>query len=367
MASFGQIRSSSGRQLDYTPQGWIDNEGQNLNAAPGAGQLSDLVGPQRMPPQMSLSDFLMANNTSMQNLVDYNGKKAFRTPDGGFVWQNPDGTIGRAQIVNPQQQAFESAQRQAEKEKLDLSIKRAQLAAGGSATPHLTEIVDPQDPTKMLRIDVSKYRGGSIGSSGVVGVSGKEPTAAAREAKAEAVDEKKLQGQQEFSSELNNLQTLYNKLNEKKAIPSTRRSGVSNLVSSIQASSPGQFTGSLMGTEEQQLRDEIASGRMRLMQALKAATGMSAQQMNSNVELQTILNSLGDPSKSYEANSGIIEQMRERYGGGDSRTVNNARDKSSTDYQQTLFNAKKALANNPAAREGILNKMRAAGYDTEGL
>jgi hypothetical protein len=40
---------------------------------------------------------------------------------------------------------------------------------------------------------------------------------------------------------------------------------------------------------------------------------------------------------------------------------------SSTDYQQTFFNAKKMIAKKPTAREGILQKMRAAGYDTRGL
>lgn len=338
MASFGQIRSSSGRQLDYTPQGWINNEGQNLNDDPGTGQVLRSDG--RLSQLADLSSFLTANNTSMQNLVDYNGKKAFRTPEGDIVWQNPDGSTGKA-IVGV-------------------------TAINKPAAPHLTEIVDPKNPSRLIRIDANTYRGGSLGSPGVIGESGKEPVAASLRAKSDAKSEEKMAGQQDFSAELDNMQSLYNKLNELKAIPSTRRSGASNFVSSLQSSGMGQLGGKMFGTEEQQLRDEIASGRMRLMQAVKKATGMSAQQMNSNVELQTMLNSLGDPSKTYEANAGILDQMRVRYGGGSSDTQPND-NKSSTDYQQTLFNAKKAIARNPAAREGIINKMKAAGYDVKGL
>lgn len=188
-------------------------------------------------------------------------------------------------------------------------------------------------------------------------------------AKAAAPELKKAAGQQEFSSEIDNIRGLYDKLNELKALPSTGRGALSNLASSAQSSAVGQFAGKTFGTEEQKLRDEISSGRMRLVQALKNATGMSAQQMNSNVELKNILDSLGDTSKSYEANVGILDQLQKRYGGG-AKANNQAAPPvptSSIDYQQTVFNAKKAIARNPAAREAIIQKMQAAGYDTGGL
>ena len=32
--AYGQIRTSSGRVLNLSPEGWINNEGENLNDAP---------------------------------------------------------------------------------------------------------------------------------------------------------------------------------------------------------------------------------------------------------------------------------------------------------------------------------------------
>lgn len=256
-------------------------------------------------------------------------------------------------------------------EQLKRRVQERQLLKGPTATPHLTEVVDPQNPGQMLRIDASAYQGGGLGSPGVVGVSGKEPGAIVRDQKTNLVLEKKRLGQQEFSDELDNVQGLYDKLNELKALPSTQRGALSNLTSSMQASGLGQLAGKAIGSDEQRLRDEISSAKFRLLQAMKNATGMSAQQMNSNVELQTMLGSLGDPSKSYEANTGVIEQMRNRYGGNArdaaAPTEQRAVPANSADYQETLFNAKKAIARNPAAREAILQKMRVSGYDTKGL
>ena len=400
--AYGQIRTSSGRTLDLSPQGWVNNEGQNLNSAPMPGRLSQLAQPmpmqqgqeadgpmndqtlaalvqqwsgqapaqQTQPQPQDLDAFLAANNTSGRNVVDYYGKKAFLTPEGAVIWQNPDGSTGKMKIRNREQEAFETAQRAAEKEKLNIDLQRAALAKGPTVTPHLSEVVDPQDQARMLRVDVNSYRGGGLGSPGVIGISGKEPGAEKVRQKADVVAEKKALGKQEFSDELDNVQGLYDRLNELKALPSTGRSTLSNLASSVQASGAGQLAGKAIGSDEQRIRDEIASARMRLLQAVKNATGMSAQQMNSNIELQTMLNSLGDASKTYEANTGIIEQMRNRYGGNANAATPGAAKPvapSSTDHQQTLFNAKKAIAKNPAAREAIIQKMQAAGYDTKGL
>jgi hypothetical protein len=52
------------------------------------------------------------------------------------------------------------------------------------------------------------------------------------------------------------------------------------------------------------------------VQQIKNATGMSARQMDSNVELQNTLNSLSDPRQGYEAAINIIENLRKTYGLG---------------------------------------------------
>lgn len=53
--------------------------------------------------------------------------------------------------------------------------RRATPSAPREYTPTLSEVVDPNDPTRMLRVDAKRYRGGSIGSPGVLGISGKMP------------------------------------------------------------------------------------------------------------------------------------------------------------------------------------------------
>jgi hypothetical protein len=50
-----------------------------------------------------------------------------------------------------------------------------------------------------------------------------------------------------------------------------------------------------------------------LSNAIKQATGKGAGELNSNVELQTMLNSLSDPSQAIQATERIISAMEDRY------------------------------------------------------
>ena len=88
---------------------------------------------------------------------------------------------------------------------------------------------------------------------------------------------------------------------------------MSNLGSSTQASGVGQFLGKVSGTEAQTERDLITSSKLRLVNAIKQATGMSAQQLNSNVELQTMLKSLSDPSQAIETNIRNLDNIETAY------------------------------------------------------
>lgn len=186
----------------------------------------------------------------------------------------------------------------------------ARAAAGRTpaqpAAPTITQIVDPTDSAKMITIDARRYAGGGAGSPGVIGVSGKEPSAALRENKIEA-------GKTLLADEVSNLRAALNTLNVARAIPSTERGTLSNIASSIAASGVGQVAGRIGGTQAQTERDVIASSKLRLVNAIKQATGMSAQQLNSNVELQTMLKSLSDPSQSIEANIRNLDNIEKSY------------------------------------------------------
>jgi hypothetical protein len=164
--------------------------------------------------------------------------------------------------------------------------------------PVLTEIRNPKNPDELLRIDARTGQ--------VIGVSGKEPKAVEREAKAAA-------GKNELASELDNIRIAYDNLNQMRAIPSTGRNVLSNIAAGTAASGVGQTLGRLAGTPEQTERDVIKSGRLRLVNAIKNATGMSAQQLNSNVELKNMLDSVTDPSQSIETVNRILDQIQETY------------------------------------------------------
>lgn len=172
--------------------------------------------------------------------------------------------------------------------------------------PTVTEVVDPDNPDKMIRVDARRYKGGGIGAPGVIGASGKEPTAAKAQLKAEA-------GKTQLMDVLDNLRASYGRLDQARAIPSTQRGSMSNISSSVAATGVGQSLSRFVGTEAQKDRDVISSSRLQLLNAIKQATGMSAQQLNSNVELQTWLKAVTDPSQSIEAVNEILNNIENSY------------------------------------------------------
>jgi hypothetical protein len=184
--------------------------------------------------------------------------------------------------------------------------KRIAREGRAPSAPSITQIVDPTNPNQMITIDARRYQGGGAGTPGVIGVAGKEPSAALRINKAE-------QGKSQLADDLDNLRAAFQTLDEMRAIPSTERNVVSNLMSATQASGVGQMLGRAGGSPEQVERDVINSARMRLVNSIKNATGMSAQQLNSNVELQTMLRSISDPGQSVEAALRIIDDIDNAY------------------------------------------------------
>lgn len=172
--------------------------------------------------------------------------------------------------------------------------------------PTITQIVDPSDPNKMITVDARRYQGGGAGSPGVIGVSGKEPSAALRENKAEA-------GKTQLQNIIEDVRAHYDQLNQAGDIPSTQRGALSNIASSAQSSALGQFGGRVVGTESQRARENIKSSRLMLLNALKQATGKSAQELNSNVELKTNLDALSDPTQGYEAAMDILNKLEDVY------------------------------------------------------
>ena len=304
--AYGQVTSSSGRVLNYTPEGWINNEGDNLNAAP-ANQLAQLAMSQpqqaQMQPQQpgmnrlaqvaqggSLSDFLDANGTSMKNLVDYNGKKAFRVADG-VVWQNPDGSTGKATFG-------EVKNRPTEKDLLDMEAKRANIAQTQAQTAALAQPKTKPAP--------DGYRFTADGNMEFV------PGGPA-DVKAGAIAQQKALGASDVDLALGTLRDAYDRLEKGGGITSTTNGMLDNLSASTSASGVGQTVGKMFGTDNQSARNDVAMTRPALLAALMKATGMSAKQMDSNAELKLWLATATDPTLDVQANRRALDKIEQKY------------------------------------------------------
>lgn len=103
--------------------------------------------------------------------------------------------------------------------------------------------------------------------------------------------------------------TLLTQLDEGGGVTSTERSPTANIRASVFSSKPGQILERTLGTKNQTARDELKSVRLNILNEIKQRTGMSAQQLNSNVELKTWLDSLGADGMSLQANNNILNNI----------------------------------------------------------
>jgi hypothetical protein len=143
----------------------------------------------------------------------------------------------------------------------------------------------------------------------VASIKGPSPAVLKAQEKAEKVAE----GKETLGDILSTAQTLVTDLKNSGGMSSTSAGALSNLITSTQTGAGGQFLGGVFGTENQSKRDQLKSVRLQLLNAIKEATGMSAQQLNSNVELQTYLKSLGSEGMTAEANLAIIDNLSKTY------------------------------------------------------
>lgn len=121
-------------------------------------------------------------------------------------------------------------------------------------------------------------------------------------------------GRQRVSRILNDIRRDYTRLDEMNAIPSTERGMLENMGDYIASTRLGREAQSMVGSRASTPLNTVANSRQLLTTAIKNATGMSAQQMNSNVELQLLLESLSDPTQGYEAAMETIRRIEDIYG-----------------------------------------------------
>ena len=131
--------------------------------------------------------------------------------------------------------------------------------------------------------------------------------------KAQADADARAAGQETLGNTLDTAKTLITDLSKAEGMTGTSRSALANLFTSLSTTGVGQTTGRMFGTATQSKRDELASVRLQLLNAIKEATGTSSQQLNSNVELQTWLASLGSAGMTKETNEAILSNLENSY------------------------------------------------------
>ena len=121
---------------------------------------------------------------------------------------------------------------------------------------------------------------------------------------------------EDLSGVVQQLNNAYDSLNEGGGIVSTEKGGLSNILSRVGSTGVGQAVGGALGTENQKQRQFIEQTRPLLLNFIKEATGMSAQQMNSNAEMQLYLKAATDPTLSVEANRDALANLDKMFGLG---------------------------------------------------
>ena len=188
-----------------------------------------------------------------------------------------------------------------------LQFKEAFARAGrplsiAQSAPTVTMVLDPNNSTQMLSVDAKVYRGGSLGSPGVIGIAGKEPTVGKKQ-------EAKETAQENAGTTIAQLRQSFDQLDKLGGITSTQNRPGSNIMAGISSSGLGQATGRLLGTEAQSERNKIAQTRPLLMTSIMQAMGLSAKQLDSNAELKLWLSAATDPTLDLESNRAALNNL----------------------------------------------------------
>ncbi len=142
------------------------------------------------------------------------------------------------------------------------------------------------------------------------------------EEKQQAAIDTKTQGRRSVEATLQEINSLYDTLQSGGGAIAVGNSPVDNMVNWL-AARGGPLTA---GTENQSTRNSIKSKIPLISAAIKNATGMSSQQLNSNFELQQFMKALADPdSTDYEAAKDILRSLSSQFGMGglnEGKTIN---------------------------------------------
>jgi hypothetical protein len=137
---------------------------------------------------------------------------------------------------------------------------------------------------------------------------------AIKQAEMDVEQAKKTPAKNQVSQLVTKIRNAYEELNNAEAIPSENRGGFANAIDYMSTTSLGREAQRMMGTKYNRPLNEIVGSRKLLATAIKNATGMSAQEMNSNTELTLMLDALTDPTQGYESAISLLGTIEDLYG-----------------------------------------------------
>lgn len=166
------------------------------------------------------------------------------------------------------------------------------------------------------RIEAERRRGEQPERVQEAGQTSEAQTRGRLTAEQEREERRKQEGREKIEQVLNDMKSSYENLERLRGIPSERRGALENIPAYLGATPPGQEVGKALGTQSQSQRNALQASARQLLTAIKAATGMSAQEMNSNVELQQLMAAISSPTQSIESVREILSRISRNYGLG---------------------------------------------------
>lgn len=209
-----------------------------------------------------------------------------------------------------EREAERQFRREAQQENIQARRELAQQAAADRR--QLAAITAGNRPEKMVTVVGAEGQPVTMPQSQAAGMTPYNPTVA-KQAKQQA---EQGQARQQLSDAVGELRSYYDTLKSQGGIVSQDQGVLGNIGARIGSTPGGQLIGGALGTKSQETRQKIEQTRPLLLNLIKNATGMSAQQMNSNAEMQLYLRAATDPTLSYEANQQALNNLDKMFGLG---------------------------------------------------
>jgi hypothetical protein len=318
---FGETRVVPPESIPLTP--YQQEHIREMQSGLGMSQPASFTrgaGAGQMTPQMAQQIVDTAVKTGMMAQADFDQLMAM-APE-----QNKQPFMDMLKANNI---ALQPGKARQQSQFADLRGQRMQSqTAGLRGAPPMEQTLAQYQPVQRRDPNVSPLPGSSqvpIERVRAEGVAGREsPAEAAARARAvaqanaavetEKEAAKKIPGRKQVSTIIKKIRGAYEQLEKDKAIASEKRGGFANVMDYLATTSPGREVQKALGTSASKYLSEIVNSRKLLATAIKNATGMSAQEMNSNVELQLTLDALTDPTQGIEAARSTLDTLEELYG-----------------------------------------------------